>query len=111
MTKSFDELLEPYVENGRSIAGQITWLRFRKGFPPNIVEQAMQEVYTEMDQGKTFADGNELDQYLLAKAKEIREEDIKASIERMQHRITSLTAPKFEGGRIKKVWAALCGKL
>jgi hypothetical protein len=27
------------------------------------------------------------------------------------NRITSLTAPKFEGGRIKKVWAALCGKL
>lgn len=59
----------------------------------------------------TFADGNELDRYLLAKAKEIREEDIKASIERMQHRITSLTAPKFEGNRFKKAWAALTGKL
>ena len=108
--KTFEELLEPYKENGRTIQAQMNWLRNRKGFPPNIVEQALQEVYMEMDKGKSFADGNELDQYLLAKAKEIREEDFTASIERMEKRLSSVIA-KQPTGRWKTAWLALSGKL
>ena len=111
MIKTFDELIAPYVENGRSVEGQILWLRNKKGFAPNYAEQAIQEVYAEMDAGKTFVDGNELDQYILARAKDIRKEDIMASLQRMQNRITNLTSPKFEGGRIAKAWAALRGKI
>jgi hypothetical protein len=108
--KTFEELLEPYKENGRTIKGQMDWLRNRKGFAPNIVEQAIAEVYTEIDKGKSFADGNELDQYLLAKAKEIREEDFTASIDRMQKRLSSVIA-KQPTGRWKTAWLALTGKL
>lgn len=109
--RTFEELLEPYKENGRTIAGQITWLRIKKGFASNVVEQAIQETYIEMDQGKTFTDGNELDQYILAKCKAIREEEMVASIERMQNRISSLVNPSVEGGKIKKAWLALRGKI
>lgn len=111
MIKTFEELIEPYVENGRTVEGQILWLRNRKGFAPNYAEQAIQEVYAEMDAGKTFVDGNELDQYILAKATEIRKEDIMESLKRMQNRITKLTSPPLEGGRFKKAWAALMGKI
>ena len=109
--KTFDELIAPYIENGRSVEGQILWLRNKKGFAPNYAEQAIQEVYAEMDAGKTFADGNELDQYILARARDVRKEDIMASLERMQNRITKLTSPPIEGGRFKKAWMALTGKL
>jgi hypothetical protein len=109
--KPLNELLAPYAENGRTIEGQLAWLRDRKGFPVNIAEQAIQEVYAEMDGGKTFLDGNELDQVLLARAKEIREQDVKASIERMQNRISALVNPPIAGGRVRKAWKALTGKL
>jgi hypothetical protein len=109
--RTFEELLEPYKENGRTIAGQIAWLRTKKGFAPNIVEQAIQETYIEMDNGKTFIDGNELDQYILAKCKAIREEDYVSSIERMQNRISSLVNPTIEGGKLKKAWLAIRGKI
>jgi hypothetical protein len=108
--KTFEELLEPYKENGRTIQGQMDWLRNRKGFAANIVEQAIEEVYAEMNKGKTFVDGNELDQYLLAKAKEIREADFRAGIERMQNRIMSVVS-RQPTGRWKTAWLALRGKL
>lgn len=109
--RTFDELLEPYKENGRTVQGQMDWLRNKKGFAPNIVEQAIEEVYTELEQGRTFDNGHDLDQYLLEKAKEIRTEDFVASIERMQNRLSSLVNPSIEGGKLKKAWLALRGKI
>ena len=108
--KTFEELLEPYKENGRTIKAQMDWLRNRKGFAPNIIEQAIEEVYAEMDKGKAFENGHELDQYLLAKCKEIREEDFTASIQRMQDRLSSVIS-KQPTGRWKTAWLALTGKL
>jgi hypothetical protein len=64
------KLLEPYAEGGlRTIEGQIKWLQ-GKGIPQAHIDKAILSVYDEMDRGKAFANGNDLDQELLRVARE-----------------------------------------
>ena len=58
------KLLEPYSENGRTVEGQVKWLT-KKSIPPDVIGIAIKSVYSEIANGKIFADGHELDRYLL----------------------------------------------
>ena len=68
---NFTKLLVPYAEPTeegvpqRTTGGQRLWLIQRKRIPPELVEAGMQVTYARMARGKTFKDGDALDQYLL----------------------------------------------
>jgi len=79
----YKELLRPYSENGRTPEGQRLWLN-KKGIPPATIEQAMIFVYDEMDRGKKFDNGTELDHYLFAKAQEIMVAEAKIQISALE---------------------------
>jgi len=79
----FEKLIEPYKENGRTPAGQIKWL-LSKGIPQANVDQAMLYVYDEIQRGRTFESGHELDRYLLTKAQEFQKADAEAQVQRLQ---------------------------
>jgi hypothetical protein len=81
----FDKLLEPYSENGRTIKGQVAWL-IKKGIPSHAIDYAMASVYKEIEVGRTFSDGNELDQELLRVAREHHEQELQ---EQMVKRLAS----------------------
>jgi hypothetical protein len=49
----FDKLLEPYTENGRTIAAQLKWL-VRNGFPQSSIDYAISAVYKRLENGETF---------------------------------------------------------
>jgi len=68
-------LLTPYSENGRTIEGQIKWL-LSKGIPQEHVDKAILAVYDEVDRGRVFKDGTELDHELLRVAKGHHEKDV-----------------------------------
>jgi predicted alpha/beta-fold hydrolase len=59
----FNKLLEPYSENGRTLAGQIKWLA-KQGFPQASIDYAVSFVYKKLDLGGKFENGHELDQEL-----------------------------------------------
>ena len=74
----FDKLLAPYSEDGmRTVAGQIKWLQ-GKGLPQDKIDQAILHVYDEMERGKTFKDGEELDHYLLECARTFHRNEYEA---------------------------------
>lgn len=64
----YKKLLEPYRENGRTLEGQVLWLK-KKGFDETVIMKAMENTYFQLSQGKQFEDGNSLDQYLLETAR------------------------------------------
>jgi hypothetical protein len=79
----FDKLLEPYTENGRTIAAQLKWL-VRNGFPQSSIDYAISAVYKRLENGETFENGHELDQELKRIAKIHYESDLE---EQMKKRI------------------------
>jgi len=79
----YEKLLEPYVENGRTVVGQASWL-LKKGIPKATVDQAMLYVYDELDRGKTYATGHELDRALFDKGMELLKEDVVISLKQLQ---------------------------
>lgn len=68
---NFKELLEPYKEGGRTVEGQIKWLSGRHQIARNFIDQAVLQVFSELESGATHDDGNALDQYLLKVAKDL----------------------------------------
>jgi len=100
---NFEALIRPYIENGRTIEGQIKWLR-RKGIHPYAVEKAILDIYTGMQLGKVYQDGNELDQALLQRGIELVDEETALILQR-------LSQVSIPGGRISKAWAALKGEI
>jgi hypothetical protein len=103
MDLNFEALIRPYIENGRSLEGQVRWLR-KKGIHPHAVEQAIQEVYTGMQLGKVYQDGNDLDYALLHRGIELMDDETQLILQRIGQM-------KIPGGRVKKAWAALKGKI
>lgn len=98
----FDKLIEPYTENGRSVKGQILWLQ-RKGYSPVIIEKVIQSVYSRLAGGETFENGHELDQELKRVADSLQGQEAELLLKNMDRLL--------EGGRFKKAWKALRGKL
>ena len=91
----YNELIKPYSENGRTVAGQIVWLR-KQGFTDSEIEHALADTYLEVKNGKTFENGHELDRYLLSVAQAVRLEEVDAVRERMQRRLADLIDKKQE---------------
>jgi hypothetical protein len=80
----FKTLLEPYAEDGlRTVEGQIKWLQ-TKNLPKVYIDKAILFVYDELDRGKIFDNGHELDQYLLAKAKDLWDQEAKDSVTKLE---------------------------
>lgn len=79
----FKMLIEPYRENGRTPEGQMKWL-LSKGIPQANIDQAMLYVYNEIEGGKAFKSGHDLDRYLLDKAKEFQQSDAAANVKRLE---------------------------
>jgi hypothetical protein len=103
MELNFDELLRPYVENGRTLEGQIRWLR-KKGVPPLVMERALQDIYLGLHSGVAYPSGNDLDQALLQRSIELMDDETEILIQRLQ-------TVNIPGGRMKKAWRALRGKM
>lgn len=59
----FTKLLGPYSENNRTVEGQIAWLK-KQGYSEYVIEEAITSLYNELDAGRIFQDGHELDQRL-----------------------------------------------
>ena len=64
----YTKLLAPYSEDGRTIEGQIRWLADKYQIPRNFIDQALMSVYDEVERGKKFTNGHDLDRYLLSVA-------------------------------------------
>ena len=113
----FSKLLEPYSEGGlRTIAGQIKWL-LTKNIPQDKIDQAILHVYNEIEGGKVFVDGNELDQYLLQHARTFHTNDLEVHAKRLEEFFSNMKkkwkeeTTKVESLplwlRIKNVWLAI----
>jgi len=77
---NFAKLIEPYSDGGnRTIEGQINWL-LKKNLSAEVIEGAVAIVYLELDMGRKFKNGHELDRYLLEVANQIAKEQIASMI-------------------------------
>jgi hypothetical protein len=106
----FTKLLEPYSENGkRTVGGQIKWLL--REYPQHSIDHAMSSVYTEMERGKVFPDGNALDQELKKVAAEFYAQELQAQIEaRIAGIQSNLDAEWNALSRTKKLWEVIRGR-
>lgn len=87
-------LLVPYSEDGnRTLEGQVKWLQ-GKGVPQNHIDQAILSVYDEIEHGKKFADGHELDQYLLHVAKEHHTAEVSDNVQKLEDFFNSFLGKK-----------------
>jgi hypothetical protein len=107
----FTKLLEPYNEDGkRTVGGQIKWL-LGKGLPQHSIDHAMASVYTEMEAGRVFPDGNALDQELKKVTDAFHTQELH---EQMEARIagikTSLDSEWNALSRTKKLWEVIRGR-
>jgi len=83
-------------EHSPSVEGQIRWLQ-KQGFTQAQIEQAMIDVYSEIERGEvTFNNGFELDQYLLERAKKIRTEELTMQIKRMEEFVSKIKQQAVE---------------
>lgn len=86
---NFEQLLEPYAERQpdkralRTAEGQIRWLQ-KKGLPRDIVDKALLTVYTELEGGKSFASGHDLDLYLYEVAKGMQEAEAAKQVKELE---------------------------
>lgn len=103
MDLNFEALLKPYTENGRTIEGQIRWLR-KKGITPFVIERAVQDIYVGLQTGVTYPSGYDLDQALLQKAIALMDEETEIILQRLER-------VNIPGGRWAKAWKALMGKI
>ena len=104
MDLNFNELIGPYSANGRTLKGQIRWLR-KKSISPNAIEAAIQYVYAGLHTGELkYESGHELDRALFDKAVELQSEEDEIILQRLER-------VNIPGGRFKKAWAALMGKI
>ena len=79
----YKKLLEPYIEDGRTLEGQILWLK-KKGIDESIVMKAMENVYFQLNQGKLFKNGHDLDMFLLEIARDMAINQAKELMEKIQ---------------------------
>lgn len=103
------KLIEPYSENGRTIGGQIKWLS-SKGMPQHIIESAMSFVYKEVELGKTFANGSELDKELLLVARKTFDKELEKQLkERLSFIESNLDTEWNKLSKAKKIWQVIKG--
>jgi hypothetical protein len=106
----YTQLLAPYSDNERSLGGQIKWL-VKKGIPQSSIDYAISSVYSALANGKTFSDGNELDQELLAVAKEHETKDIEDQLKKRIGEISNNLDAEWNGmSTVKKLWEVLWGR-
>lgn len=103
MDLNFEALIRPYMEDGRTIKGQIRWLR-KKGITPFVIERAVQDIYVGLQTGVTYPTGHDLDQALLQRAIVLMDEETEIILQRLER-------VNIPGGRWSKAWKALTGKL
>jgi hypothetical protein len=107
----FKKLIEPYSENGRTVEAQRMWME-TKGIPENIIDHVLIEVYKEIEEGRTFTDGHELDHELLGRAKVHVIEEKEQLTKRLEVRAAKLES-KFKppGGKWAKIIKVMKGEL
>ncbi len=107
-------LIEPYAERddkgvaARTVEAQIKWL-LGKGIPRDHIDKAILSVYSEMEKGKTYASGHDLDHALLDAAKGSHHEEISDSVKKLEDFFNGLKAPT--AGRWKHLKAVFTGKV
>jgi hypothetical protein len=96
-------LLEPYVENGRTLEGQMKWL-LSKGIPQNSADQAMLYIYDELDRGKKHENGFELDRALLEKALDLHRNELINNVQKLEDFFNDFAKRRTIWQRIKAVF-------
>jgi hypothetical protein len=79
----YKKLLEPYAENGRTVEGQVTWLT-KKGIAKTYIDQALIFVYDEVERGKVYPSGHDLDRALFTKSQELMKADMEVSLKQLE---------------------------
>lgn len=106
----FDKLLEPYNENGRTLAGQIKWLT-KQGFPQASIDYAISFIYKKLDLGEKFKDGNELDQELRRVTQRHFETELETQMKKRIGELESnLDAEWNKLSKTKKIWEVIRGR-
>lgn len=98
----FNELIKPYSDGGRTVDGQIVWLR-KKGLSDTVIEEAVRRVYQEISNGRSFASGHDLDQELKRVGEELRGAEVELLKARIAAKVTEIK-PKL--GFWRRVWDA-----
>jgi hypothetical protein len=107
----FKKLLEPYNQNGRTIEAQRLWLA-KKGIPPDIIDHVCVEVYREIEQGKTFIDGTDLDHEMLRRARNYINEAEQEKVKKLEERAATLEEKfKPSGSKWDKIKMVMKGEL
>jgi hypothetical protein len=106
----FDKLLEPYAENGRTVAGQIQWL-IKNGIPQNSIDYAIVTIYKTLESGKIFDNGHDLDRELLQVAKEHTSTEAETQMKRRVDEMTYVLDSDWNKlSRAKKLWEVIRGR-
>lgn len=116
---NFTELLEPYAERDpstgeakRTVEGQMKWL-LRKGFPKDVVDRALLEMFHTLKGGTTFTDengnlsGHHLDQYLFKLAKGLMDADLTRQSEQLNQFLVKFkedAVKEYVKGHKNSVW-------
>jgi hypothetical protein len=114
---NYEELLKPYSEDGRTVEGQVRWLR-RKGIKEDIIAHAIMDLYQGLSNGVTYENGHALDQALVLIAMQTQDEEEKAAVQRIQDRHEGVIQRAkveldSEWGRmskLQKIWQVIKGE-
>lgn len=120
----FNKLLEPYNEGGlRTFGGQIKWLQ-RNGFSQDAIDYAITKVYSRLEEGETFQDGNILDQTLRNIAQEFQKMNFEEAYQKrfdlyeacrkplISETVVYKSDEKFSNlSKLEKIWAVITSKV
>lgn len=87
---NFEELLQPYSEGDRTVEKQVKWL-LAKGIPRHHIDNAVLTVFDEIDRGKTFENGHDLDRYLLDVAQGLYKSELTEHVAKLEGFFNDLT--------------------
>jgi hypothetical protein len=105
----FDKLIEPYIENGRTVGGQIKWLQ--KYASQDSIDYAMTSVYKRLEIGEKFEDGNALDQEIRRIALEHHAKDVEEKFKTKTNELqSSLDVEWNKLNKFQKLCQVITGK-
>ena len=105
-----DKLLQPYNEQGRTLAGQMQWL-LRNGIGQGSVDYAIATVYKRLDLGETFENGHDLDHELLRVAREHFNADLETRTKKLMGEISNTLDQEWNAlSKTKKLWEVIRGR-
>jgi hypothetical protein len=91
---NMQKLLEPYAEGGaRTVEGIMKWL-LGKGVPQQHIDQAIISVFHEMESGKTFPGGHELDRYILEVANNFHKSELSDNAKKLEEFFNAFVTKK-----------------